>query len=201
MEWLADQGVWVLRMGKIMERPIPTEHARIVDFAFTPDKSDFLDIWLFVNCIGCISTATGIDTMSCVYGIPNLYVNATPIGGLLSFHESVWVPKHLYWAETSTPLTLGEYLQHTYGSSFAYADAGIAFSDLDPMELMDAVQEFWHLIAGTWIESSEDETRQEHFWTQFKEWADFNLYHHRVHPKSMVGTDWLHSRGELFLSG
>ena len=46
MEWLADQGVWVLRMGKIMERPIPTEHPRIVDYAFEPNKSDFLDIWL-----------------------------------------------------------------------------------------------------------------------------------------------------------
>lgn len=199
-EWLADQGVWVFRMGKIMERPIPTEHPRIVDYAFDPSRSDFLDIWLFANCSGCISTGTGIDIVSCIYGAPNVFVNLTPIGGLWGFHESISVPKHLYWDSTGTPLTLSEYLRHTYGSSYRYADSGIGFADLEPGEVMDAVQEFWHRIDGSWIDSSEDEARQQRFWTQFRSWTDFPLYHHTIHPQAKVGTNWLRSRGDSFLS-
>ena len=198
IKWLVDQGVWVLRMGKIMERPIPTEHFRIVDYAFDPSRSDFLDIWLFANCTGCISTGTGLDAISCVYGIPNLFLNATPIGGLWSFHESIWVPKHLSWDATGLPLTLSEYLYHNYGNSYRYAEAGIGFTDLEPEELMDAVQEFWHRIEGSWIESPEDGARQQRFWTQFRTWPDFALYHHEIHSKSIVGSAWLRSEGEQF---
>ena len=188
----------MLRMGKIMERPIPTEHFRIVDYAFDPSRSDFLDIWLFANCTGCISTGTGLDAISCVYGIPNLFLNATPIGGLWSFHESIWVPKHLSWDATGLPLTLSEYLYHNYGNSYRYAEAGIGFTDLEPEELMDAVQEFWHRIEGSWIESPEDGARQQRFWTQFRTWPDFALYHHEIHSKSIVGSAWLRSEGEQF---
>lgn len=199
MEWLADQGVWVLRMGKIMHRPIPTRHSRIVDYAFDPGKSDFLDIWLFANCTGCISTATGIDAISCVYGIPSLFLNATPLGGLLAFHQSIWVPKHLQWDGSGLPLTLNEYLLHDYSSSHKYAHAGIDLVDLSPGELQSAVQEFWLRIDGCWIGSLEDDARQQRFWTQFQAWQDFNIWHHTIHPKSLVGTAWLRSMGERFL--
>ena len=200
MEWLADQGVWVLRMGKIMERPIPTKHSRIVDYAFDPGRNDLLDIWLFANCTGCISTGTGIDIVSCVYGIPNLFVNFTPLGGLWAYHELLTIPKHLYWDATGLPLTLSEYLCHNYGNSYRYADAGIRFADLEPHELMTAVQEFWYRIDGSWNESPENEDRQQRFWKQFKNWQEYRLYHHAIYSKSRVGTDWLHSRGESFLS-
>ncbi len=200
MEWLADQGVWVLRMGKIMERPIPTEHPRIVDYAFDECKSDFLDVWLFANCTGCISTGAGIDIVSCVYGIPNLFVNFTPLGGLWAYHELLTIPKHLYWGATGLPLTLSEYLCHNYGNSYRYADAGIGFADLEPHELMTAVQEFWYRIDGSWNESPEDEDRQQRFWTQFKNWKEYRLYHRAFNPKSRVGTDWLRSNGESFIA-
>jgi putative glycosyltransferase (TIGR04372 family) len=198
MEWLADQGVWVLRMGRIMERPIPTKHSRIVDYAFNPGRNDLLDIWLFANCTGCISTGTGLDVVSFVYGIPNLFLNADPIGGLWSYHECIWVPKHLSWDATGLPLTLSEHLRHNYGSSYRFAEAGIRFHDLEPEELMDAVQEFWHHIDGSWIDSPEDEDRQKRFWTQLKTWKDYERYHHEIHPKSMVGSAWLRSKGERF---
>ena len=200
MEWLADQGVWVFRMGKIMERPIPTKHSRIVDYAFDPGRNDFLDIWLFANCTGCISTGTGNDAVSCIYGVPNLFLNFTPLGGLWAYHELLTIPKHLYWDATGLPLTLSEYLCHNYGNSYRYADAGIRFVDLEPHELMTAVQEFWYRIDGSWNESPEDEDRQQRFWKQFKNWQEYRLYHHAIHSKSRVGTDWLHSRGESFLS-
>ena len=79
MEWLADEMVWVLRMGKLMHKPISSNHPRIIDYAFHPERSELLDIWLFANCTGCISTSTGIDSVSHMYGIPMLFVNQMSI--------------------------------------------------------------------------------------------------------------------------
>ncbi len=201
MEWLANQGVWVIRMGKIMERPIPSRHPRIIDYAFDNTKSDFLDVWLFANCSGCISTATGIDFVSCVYGVPNLFVNFAPLGGLWAFHEMVAVPKHLYWSETGARLTLDETLHHNYGSSFRYAEAGIRFADLDSDELMNAVQEFWKRVIGLWIESPEDQLLQSRFWTAFQAWDGFDLNHDTIHPQARVGAGWLRKMGEGYIFG
>ena len=75
MEWLADQGYWVLRMGKIMSKPIPSEHPKIIDYAFHEEKSDLLDIWLFANCNFCITTSTGLDCISHIYKKPLLIIN------------------------------------------------------------------------------------------------------------------------------
>ncbi len=199
MEWLAGQGVWVFRMGKIMERPMPTEHPRIVDYAFEPSKSDFLDIWLFANCTGCISTATGIDAISTVYGVPNLFVNATALADLLSFHESMWVPKFLTWRSSGQGLSLCEYLEHPYGKSAQYEIAGIEFTDLSSDEILSAVQEFWLRFLKTWHERPGDILLQERFWEVFSGWNDFALRHFTINPKSRVGTDWLRNTGTTFL--
>jgi hypothetical protein len=40
-----------LRMGRIAAKPIPIRHRRVVDYAFHPDRSDFLDIWLFAIAV------------------------------------------------------------------------------------------------------------------------------------------------------
>ena len=52
-EYLAEQGIWVLRMGKIPEEPIPIQHPKIIDYAFHPENNDLLDVWLFANCDFC----------------------------------------------------------------------------------------------------------------------------------------------------
>jgi hypothetical protein len=45
IQWLSEQGVWVIRMGKLMAKPLPTSIDHVIDYAFDPGKSDLLDIW------------------------------------------------------------------------------------------------------------------------------------------------------------
>jgi len=191
MEWLASQGVWVLRMGKLMSCPIATNSKRIIDYAFDSGKSDLLDIWLFANCNGVISTATGLDHLATIYRRPQLYLNALPLGCLHSWSDMIWVPKNLRWQKTQESLTITEYLEHEYYHSHEYKDAGIEILDLSEDEIGASVQEFWLKINGTWQPTAQGLNLQESFWKTLKNWSRFNEMHGTLHIKACVGENWL----------
>jgi putative glycosyltransferase (TIGR04372 family) len=196
MEWLANQGVWVLRMGKIMANPIPSNHTHIIDYAFDPDKSDFLDIWLFAHCDLCISTGTGIDTISDSYRKPILFLNFMPLREMFSWSNAMHLPKNLIWNASGTPLNLREQF-NDFGEY--YDRNGIRIINLAPEEILEAVQERWQRIQGTWIDTEEDLKRNSRFWEILKTLPDFYQNHGWIHPEARVGAIWLRSKGDDYL--
>ncbi len=194
--WLAAQGVWVIRMGKLMARPLPTDMDHVIDYAFDPGKSDLLDIWLFANCSGCISTGTGPDQVSFVYDIPLLFVNFNPVGTIWSYAHAIFVPKLLRWRNSGQSLSISEHLTHHFGRSVEYDNAGIDIVDMTESEITSAVQEFWQRIAGTWLESYEDQKRQAHFWDILMHWPPYPDFHGARHPEARAGSAWLRTLDE-----
>jgi putative glycosyltransferase (TIGR04372 family) len=193
MEWLASQGVWVLRMGKLMEKPIQTNSSRIIDYAFAPDKSDLLDIWLFANCAGVISTGTGLDQIAMVYQIPQLYLNALPLECIHSWSDMIWVPKNLKFKKTGSPLTLKEYVESNFYTSLEYTVAEIEIVDLSSSEITAAVMEFWSKIVGTWAYTENDLSLQKTFWDILARSSKFESMHGSRHRNAAIGKDWLTS--------
>jgi len=191
--WLAAQGVWVIRMGKLMAKPLPTGMDHVIDYAFDPGKSDLLDIWLFANCIGCVSTSTGPDVVSAIYGKPLLFVNALPLGLSLSWGRSIWVPKPLRWAATGRALSASEHLANSWLTATEYEKAGIKIVNLSSDEITAAVQEFWQRSSGSWKEAEEDQLRQVAYRNTFLKWPEFSTYNGWLHPDARVGTAWLRS--------
>jgi putative glycosyltransferase (TIGR04372 family) len=199
VQWLLDQNIWVLRMGALMKTPMPLQHERFIDYAFSPTRSDLLDIWLFSNNKGIISTATGLDQLACIYHVPLLMVNAMPLGCLYSFSEVIWVPKNLRHMDTRKSLTLAETLDNEHYYSQDYVNAGLEIIDLNEQEILLAVQEFWQRITGTWVQIQEDLELQTQFWSEFQSWPGYSKSHDWKHPKARVGQAWLASMGENFL--
>ena len=199
LEWLADQGVWVFRMGKKMARPIKTKHARILDYSFSESRSDFLDVWLFANCSFCISTSTGPDQLSAIYGRSILYLNATPLGHLTSYYNCMWVPKTAAWQKTGEPLTLNETLRNTYFSSSFYQDVGIELQDLSSSEIKLYIQEFWSRYKGLWVDSLIEQSMHDRFWATLEDWKDYRNYHGWRHDQCRVSSEWLKKQSQKFL--
>ncbi|MEO0534984.1 MAG: TIGR04372 family glycosyltransferase [Cyanobacteria bacterium P01_A01_bin.123] len=199
-EWLAERGVWVLRMGKIMAQPIPSDHPRIIDYAFLPDRSDFLDIWLFANCDLCISTGSGPDTISSSYRKPILFLNFLPLSRLWSWSNAMHLSKSLTWKSSGISLTWREYLAHSYFHTNNYDHADIEIIDLTPEEILAAVQERWQRIQGTWVDTEDDLRRNLQFWEILKSHPDFHKYHGWIHPEARAGATWLRSMGDKFLA-
>ena len=193
IQWLAAQGVWVIRMGSLMAKPMPVGMDHVIDYAFETDKSDLLDIWLFANCTGCISTSTGPDAVSVVYDRPMLYVNALPLGLSLTWGRSIWVPKPLQWVSTGQPLSVREHLANTWLRYTDYETAGIKVVNMSSEEITQAVKEFWQRSSNSWKETEGDHQRQAAFWKIFLEWPEFSKFNGWLHPDAKVGTDWLRS--------
>lgn len=202
IEWLTSQGVWVIRMGRLMTDPLPKDMNKVIDYAFDQTQSDLLDIWLFANCTGCISTSSGPDAISHVYRKPILFVNALPLGGFASFAHAIWVPKNLVWRNTGFQLSVEEYFENSYYRLDEYETAGINIVDLTPDELEAAVREFWQRHIGVWVPSSGDIARQNIFWEICRSWSQSSVFHGWQHPEARIGANWLRhqvfSRPQLY---
>lgn len=199
IEWLASQGVWVLRMGKSMATRIHSKSNRIVDYTFDPKKSDLLDIWLFANSSAIISTASGLDYLGGIYRKPILFVNALPLLDLASFFDMTWVPKNLVWKQSGEILTLSETIQNTYYTSCEYEANGIEIEDLSTEVITQSVIEFWQKTTNTEKDSAGDIDTQRLFWEIFIENPKFREKHKVVHKNARVGTFWLTTMGERYL--
>ena len=50
LNYLTDQGYYIIRMGKSEDQPIQMNNKKIIDYSFFKKRSDFLDIWLMSKC-------------------------------------------------------------------------------------------------------------------------------------------------------
>ncbi len=190
-EWLADQGVWVLRMGKSMARSMPSKHPRIIDYAFRDDRSDLLDVWLFANCDLCISTGTGPDMISDVYRRPLLTVNFLPAIALWSWSNAVAAPKPLVWRDTGQRLTLDELVAANHLRSEEYSQRGIEIRDLSADSLRSIVEEAWFRVQDSWEDVPADVRRNAEAWEALERHPEYANWHGYRHPDARFSTVWL----------
>lgn len=197
-EWLADQGVWVLRMGKKMAVPFGSKHPKVLDFAFCEERSDFLDVWLFANCDLCISVETGIDKVSDVFRRPMLLVNYLPAAFLLSWSMTLAAPKPAVWKNTGRRLSLEELIAANWQQSSHYIDNGIEVRDMNAGQIRDVVREAWCRLTGDWVEESSDERRSRAAWKALQAHEAYPNWHGYRHPRANFSSVWLQQlEGEL----
>ena len=190
-EWLADQGAWVIRMGKTMAEPIGSSHPRIVDYAFRTDRSDFLDIWLFANCSLCISTGTGPDMIPIVYQRPTLMLNYLPALSLTSWGNVVTAPKPAVWRDSGRRLSFSDLVAAHHCQSEEYEARGIEVRDLEPDVVLAIVGEAWQRSLGTWTDDPSDLDRQTVAWQTLQDHPSFPRLHGYRHPSARLSSVWL----------
>lgn len=189
-KWLTEQGAWVIRMGRVTDQPWPGHNERVVDYASSQTACDLLDIWLFAHADACISTGTGPDTISMVYGRPLLFLNFLPLDRVWSFAHAQTVPKKLLWSDSGRELALSDYLRANYKETKEYRDAGIEVKELSEHEVLTYVQEFWNgLFAGEYQDDSPDQ--YEAFWRPLSHTETYSTLHGWRHPNSTISPRWL----------
>jgi putative glycosyltransferase (TIGR04372 family) len=199
IDWLTENRVWVLRMGRHTKDKLEINKNRFVDYSFDTNQSDLLDVWLFANATAVISTATGLDCLAGLYRRPILFLNALPLIDMASYFNMTWVPKNLIWQKSKEPLNLSQSVKHTYYSQSEYINNGIEIVSLTPEEIKESVKEFWEdLRGGSYLSFSTIE-RQKQFWKILKTLPNYQKYHHFIHPKAKVGSFWLSAQGDKFL--
>jgi putative glycosyltransferase (TIGR04372 family) len=196
VEWLTDQGAWVLRMGKHVKDSLDLNKDRFIDYANTNDRSDFLDVWLFSRASLCISTGTGIDAVSDTHRVPLLYVNFLPLSNINSWNNALTVPKTLLWKDSGRPLTVDEHLDWALLKQQDYDRAGIEIVDLTPEEILEAVKERWARLQGTWTSRPEDERLRAAFWAKVCRHPKARCLHDYIHPDASPAAFWLRANAD-----
>ncbi len=159
-EWLAEKGYWIIRMGKFVRDPMRSEHPKIIDYAMTEERSDFLDIWLMANCAFCITTGTGLDCVVEMADKPSVYINLLPLNHIKLYKNSLTVPKKLWWKKSGKLLNLEEYIRHGYLSTEDYQRHGIEVEGLSPLEITEVVREMEKKVCQVYDYSDENKQRQ-----------------------------------------
>ena len=191
VRWLVEQGVWVIRMGKIAERKLDFQHSKFIDYAFIEERSDLLDIWLFANATATISTGTGPDIIANIYNRPVLYLNFLPTGLIHSWANSTTSPKNLIDKTTSKCVSLDRNILSHFGATSEFSDHGIEIVDLTSDEIMREVEEFWDHLETKNVSESSDKVLQSLFWKALENWPEYKKFHGWRHPNCKVSSTWL----------
>lgn len=166
VEYLVAEGYFVLRMGKIANGPFPIQGERIVDYPFSSEKSDFLDVFAYAQCTFAVAgAASGVDQLACAFNRPHLVTNWVPFDDPRNAADKVmFIPALLSSSRDGVTLPLSEMMGHRYGSSARYDAAGIGVMHNSASEILTAVEEFMDWIEADTQEPFESDPRQTAFW-------------------------------------
>ena len=166
-ENLANRGYYVIRMGKIVETSFDTKNPKIIDYANSRERNDFLDIYLGAKCFFCISSQTGYDQIPSMFRKPLVYI-AAPIGIFFTHcKNSLVITKHYFSEKKKRNLKLTEIVGSEIARTFHYFDLkkkNIKILEPTEEDINDVSLEMLDRLEGTWVENQDDLRRQKKFW-------------------------------------
>jgi putative glycosyltransferase (TIGR04372 family) len=171
-EELARRGYYVFRMGVKVLKPFKSANPKIIDYANSKMRSDFMDIYLGAKCKFCISTDTGIDQISRIFQKPIAYI-FVPLGyPYVCNKNNLLITKHHIHKEKNKKLNLSEIFSQNLSLSFRSEEFElnkIELQENSPNEIRDLAIEMDERLNDNWDETNEDKLLQKKFWSLFNE--------------------------------
>jgi len=192
ISYLLNLGYWVVRIGKMVEKPINIKDNKLIDYGIDQNRSDLLDVWFCKNCEFLVSTGTGVDSVAQMFKKKIVFVNFLPISHIISWTENITVPKKLFWDKSGKELSLTEHLDNTYGNTYQYEEKGIKVVDLSPDEIESAVKEMVARLSGIPLTNQQIQN-QKKFWDVMESHDSYRKYHGVRDPHVLFGNSFIES--------
>ena len=158
-EELARRGYFVFRTGVIAEKSFKSENPKVIDYANSTLRDDFMDIYLGAKCSFSISTMFGGQALFEIFNKPCAQVSF-PLAATHTHCEKNYVlTKHHVLKKEKRKMSLSEIF--SCGAAFAhdadfYKEKGIDLIENTPEEIRDLVIE----LAES-FETNKDQTPEE----------------------------------------
>ena len=193
-EELARRGYYVFRMGNNVLKPLKSSNPKIIDYANSKMRSDFMDVYLGAKCSFCITTSFGVDAIPCIFRKPLVFI-LVPLGELRGNDKHLLITKHHISKRNQKELTLSEFFSSNVAmlsETKTYEINNIELKENTPEEIKDLVIEMDERLNGSWNETEEDISLQKKFWSIFNNnMKKFNLEKLRGKIKSRFGAKFL----------
>jgi putative glycosyltransferase (TIGR04372 family) len=151
MEYLAEKGYTVIRMGKIAKEKIRSNNSNIIDYCFNINKSDFADFYLSYKSDFAICTDTGMIHFPIFLRKPIGIVNISGMHGLLHSQLIKYVTFKRYFDHNKERnLSLSEIIfsdLSQYKDNYLFLEKKISFVDSKPLEILGLVKEMYYSIS------------------------------------------------------
>lgn len=193
MKAVTDAGGWVFRMGDSTMKPMP-KMPRVIDYAHSEAKSDWMDVFLCAQCRFFVTTASGLHLFAITFGKPIVMTNSLPTCGIYFLtSEDLFIPKLLIRSREGRPVKFSELLVPPLAmadvtASYDKEDVEIVNNNED--DIKELVDEMLERFAGTRQYSERDERLQ----MQFKSVASDCGKHYGkecVVAHARIGRNWL----------
>ncbi|MEI6791482.1 MAG: TIGR04372 family glycosyltransferase, partial [Myxococcaceae bacterium] len=168
-------GYYVVRMGAKVERSLETGNEKIIDYAKSPYRSEFMDMYLAKSCSFFISTGTGFDRVpTFLFNKPLLNVSFICLEDVIYEYRTlvVFLAKKCFDPLAHRNLSVGELFARNLSYLNNKCNLEMDFHKLrfianSQEEILDAITETVELLNGTWTSHSEDEELQKRFLSFF----------------------------------
>jgi putative glycosyltransferase (TIGR04372 family) len=164
-EYIAAQGGYAVRMGAVVEKPLPKERdPRIIDYALDY-RSDFMDIYLSAKCKFFLGNTAGLHCVPIVFNVPVAGANFShlelpPVG-----KNNIFIPKKIMNVKRRGLLTFSVILNSGIGGwlgpeSDNYKNNGLELIENTPEEILDLTMEMDQSLSNGFCYSEEDNKLQ-----------------------------------------
>ena len=147
---LADLGVAVIKLGA--KGTFQAAGTKIIDYANSKDKSEFLDVYLPAHAKCVVSTMSGPDAVALVGRVPVLYVDIAQYSLCFAGTRLVtWVPARLISQKLGRAMSLSEVFESGAGrflGSTAFEQAGITIEHSSPEQIRDYCLDFYQSLTN-----------------------------------------------------
>lgn len=167
--YLVEEGFWVVRMGEPTVKPLPPM-ARVIDYARSPLKSDWLDVVLMAECEFLVGCNSGFSQLAHLFNKKALWTNSIALETAPWDDLVLWMPKLIFSRAEGRHLTYPEIVERGYGSfqlTQQYEAAHLELHDNSPEDILEATKELHHWVRGTLVLTEEDRRRQQAFLQMF----------------------------------
>jgi putative glycosyltransferase (TIGR04372 family) len=176
-------------MGDPSMKPLAPRD-QVVDYAHSPLKSDWLDVFLAATCRFWLGTNSGVFMLASSFGVPVALTNVAPATFRPWSSGDLFIPKLYRSLEDGRILSFAESLKPHLFTSHDLDPAHIAPVDNDPVEIASLAREMLDRLEGRWTGCKRYDALQEQF-------LAVQPSYYPVPPRCRIGSDFLALHADL----
>jgi len=170
MDEIVRRGGWCVRMGHPSGKPLAPRKG-VIDYAHTPERSDWMDVYLGAGCRFFLGCTSGIAFVASVFGKPVVQANAAPFSTILWYGpQDLGLAKLYVESASGRVLNFAEVFSTKVGNFRRpedFTEAGLQLRDNTPEEIKDAATDMFEQLEGK-TRTAEDLALERKFLTLMK---------------------------------